>query len=90
MLFGRHTLQGHAYEQCSTWLPAVFTYKLCQKRCHNILYWKCLTASFPLVTGACRTCLAVAGADYCIVAASTRMSTGYSILTRRSSKILTL
>eukprot|EP00878_Enallax_costatus_P011701 GHUV01012216.1.p1 GENE.GHUV01012216.1~~GHUV01012216.1.p1 ORF type:complete len:233 (+),score=54.66 GHUV01012216.1:343-1041(+) len=36
------------------------------------------------------TCLAVAGADYCIVAASTRMSTGYSILTRRQSKILQL
>lgn len=36
------------------------------------------------------TTLAVAGADYCIVAASMRMSTGYSIMTRRSSKILTL
>jgi 20S proteasome subunit beta 6 len=36
------------------------------------------------------TAVAVAGADYCIVAASTRMSTGYSIMTRRSSKILTL
>ncbi|WIA18407.1 hypothetical protein OEZ86_001990 [Tetradesmus obliquus] len=36
------------------------------------------------------TCLAVAGADYCIVAATTRMSTGYSILTRRSTKILQL
>lgn len=36
------------------------------------------------------TALAVAGADYCIVAASTRMSTGYSIMTRRSSKILAL
>jgi len=36
------------------------------------------------------TCLAVAGADYCIVAASTRMSTGFSILTRKSTKILQL
>jgi 20S proteasome subunit beta 6 len=34
--------------------------------------------------------VAVAGADYCIVAASTRMSTGYSILTRKASKILQL
>jgi 20S proteasome subunit beta 6 len=34
--------------------------------------------------------LAVAGADYCIVAATTRMSTGYSIMTRRSTKILQL
>lgn len=44
----------------------------------------------PMYCCACRTCLAVAGADYCIVGASTRMSTGYSILTRRSSKILQL
>ncbi|KAI8473207.1 MAG: nucleophile aminohydrolase [Monoraphidium minutum] len=36
------------------------------------------------------TTLAVAGADYCIVAASMRMSTGYSIMTRKASKILTL
>ncbi|KAG1658382.1 hypothetical protein FOA52_010060 [Chlamydomonas sp. UWO 241] len=36
------------------------------------------------------TILAVAGEDYCIVAASTRMSTGYSILTRDSSKMLQL
>jgi hypothetical protein len=37
-----------------------------------------------------RTILAVAGEDYCIIAASTRMSTGYSILTRDSSKLLQL
>lgn len=33
-----------------------------------------------------RTVLAVAGESYAIVAASTRMSTGFSILTRDSSK----
>ncbi len=37
-----------------------------------------------------RTVLAVAGQDYCIVAASTRMSSGYDILTRKSSKMLQL
>jgi 20S proteasome subunit beta 6 len=37
-----------------------------------------------------RTCLGVAGEDYCIVAATTRMSTGYSILTRNSSMLLQL
>ncbi|KAL6498783.1 Proteasome subunit beta type-1 [Orobanche gracilis] len=36
------------------------------------------------------TCVAVAGADYCVVAADTRMSTGYSILTRDNSKIIQL
>lgn len=36
------------------------------------------------------TVVAVAGDDYCIVAASTRMSTGYSILTRNKTKILQL
>lgn len=37
-----------------------------------------------------RTCVAVAGNDYCIVAASTRLSTGFSILTRDGSRILKL
>lgn len=36
------------------------------------------------------TVLAVAGNDYCIVAGSKRLSTGYSILTRNQSKILQL
>jgi 20S proteasome subunit beta 6 len=36
------------------------------------------------------TVVAVAGNDYCIVAGSTRLSTGYSILTRNQSKILRL
>ena len=40
--------------------------------------------------GHCRTAVAVAGDDYCIVAASTRLSTGFQILKRDSSMILKL
>ena len=36
------------------------------------------------------TVLAVAGDDYCVVAGSKRLSTGYSILTRDQSKIVEL
>eukprot|EP00850_Spirogloea_muscicola_P001862 SM000007S20822 [mRNA] locus=s7:468465:470564:+ [translate_table: standard] len=36
------------------------------------------------------TCVAIAGADYAVVAADTRMSTGFSILTRSDSKIYQL
>ena len=35
-------------------------------------------------------CVAVAGEDYCVVAADTRMSTGFSIMTRDCEKIVKL
>jgi hypothetical protein len=36
------------------------------------------------------TCVAIAGEDYCIVAADTRMSTGFNIMTRDCTKIIQL
>ena len=50
--------------------------------------WKhrCLMCLLTLCLG--RTCVAVAGNDYCIVASSNRLSSGFSILTRDQSKIL--
>ena len=55
--------------------------------------WKLLRAAAapePSSCFLCRTTLAVAGEDYCIVAASTRMSSGFDILTRQSSKMMNL
>lgn len=49
-----------------------------------------ITDGMMLLTSQHRTCVAVAGNDYCIVAASTRLSTGFSILTRDGSRILKL
>ena len=36
------------------------------------------------------TCVAVAGADYAVIAADMRMSTGFSILSREASKMIKL
>ena len=44
-------------------------------------------AALEIGSWKCRTVVAVAGNDYCIVAGSTRLSTGYSILTRDRSMI---
>jgi 20S proteasome subunit beta 6 len=44
----------------------------------------------PLLHPSHSTVVAVAGHDYCIVAASTRLSTGYSILTREETKLCRL
>lgn len=52
--------------------------------CVGLLY-VCL-----LIALNCRTVVAIAGADYCVIASDTRMSTGYSILTRDYSKICKL
>lgn len=48
----------------------------------------CSTSSQHRVS--CRTCVAVAGNNYCVVAASTRLSTGFSILSRDVSMVLKL
>ena len=37
-----------------------------------------------------RTCLGVAGPDFCVVAADTRMSKGFTIHTREKSKAVEL
>ncbi len=52
----------------------------------------CLTRLFtpPRYDDNGGTVVSVAGDDYCIVAGSTRLSTGYSILTRDQTKILRL
>ena len=44
----------------------------------------------PLVLRRAGTCVAIAGEDYCIVAADTRMSTGFNIMTRDCTKIIQL
>ncbi|RRT59785.1 hypothetical protein B296_00023725 [Ensete ventricosum] len=40
--------------------------------------------------GGSKTCVAIAGSDYCVIAADTRLSVGYSIYTRDYSKICKL
>ena len=49
-----------------------------------------LIFDLPLFCYFLRTCVAVSGEDYCVVAADTRMSTGFSIMTRDATKICEL
>ena len=42
--------------------------------------------NFSILKFGCSTCLAVAGDDFCIVAADSRLSVGYSILSRTTPK----
>ena len=48
--------------------------------CFHLFY------NFSTLKFGCSTCLAVAGDDFCIVAADSRLSVGYSILSRTTPK----
>lgn len=56
------------------------------QRCHLMLKHVAEHTAFV----ALRTIVAVAGEDYCIVAADTRMSTGFNIMTRTATKLCEL